>query len=195
MNLSEPFTAGDMGGARVWNRPEFGAGPPPTARALENVSLAAREEGFNQGRLEGLARGTEEARALTRCAASIVDQLARPLSSVDSAVEHLLVGLCMQIGQQLALRELKSAPEALAALVREAVGQLTLPAREVRVSLHPEDLAALQSVLDPASTPHWRLEPDPQLARGDCLVATDTAAVDAKMHRRVAEIARSLFEE
>lgn len=176
--------------ARRWKLPELSI-PPPTARELDDISAAARTE----GRAEGYAQGLEEARALAQRLSSMVGQLAQPLAAADAEVERLLVGLSLQIGSQLALRELQADPEALAAIVREAVSLLTPPPREVRVHLHPQDLAAVQGLLDRGGTAHWQLQADAKLARGDCVVETEAASVDARLRARAAEIARQLFGE
>jgi flagellar assembly protein FliH len=182
------------GTAKPWRMPELVV-PPPTARALEDITTAAREEGFQSGHADGVARGLEEARAIVQRLTSVLDQLARPLAAVDAEVERLVVGLSLQIGGQLAMRELKADPALVATIVQQAVGMLTPAPRDIRVRLHPQDLAAVQSVLAPGAGPNWQLQPDPKLARGDCVVETENAMVDARLQQRVAEVARQLFNE
>jgi flagellar assembly protein FliH len=180
--------------ARRWSGPDLAPSTPQTARQIENVAAAARAEGFESGHAEGFGRGLDEARALAARLSAMVEQLSKPLAAADAEVERLVVGLAMQIGSQLALRELKTDPAAVAAIVHEAVRLLTPPPREVRVRLNPEDLAAVQSALDPGG-PQWTAIPDAKLARGDCVVETEGATVDARMQSRVVEIARQLFAE
>jgi len=181
--------------ARRWVGPEFAATRTPlTARALEDTAAAAREEGFAQGRREGVEQGRAEIQALVARIASILDELALPLAAADAEIEKQMVTLCLQIGSQLALRELRTDPEAIATLVRESIKLLSPQSRDVRVRLHPEDLAALQPLIEIDGNRTWQLQADAKLARGDCMINTESAEVDARMESRVAEIARSLFE-
>lgn len=181
--------------ARRWVGPEFAATRSPlTARALEDTAAAAREEGFAQGRREGAEQARAEMMALVARVASIADQLSKPLAAADAEVEKQLVSLALQIGAQLALREVRTDPETVATLVRESIKLLPQQSREIRVRLHPEDLAAISPLLEAEVQRTWQMQADAKLARGDCLINTESAEVDARLDSRVAEIARSLFE-
>jgi flagellar assembly protein FliH len=168
--------------------------PPLTARAIDDTASLAREEGFAQGRREGFEQGGVEIQAAVQRIRSILDQLTQPLVAADVEVEKQMVALCLQIGAQLAMRELKADPQTVATLVRESIKLVSPQSRDVRVRLHPEDLAAIQPLLELDGNRSWQLQADPKLARGDCRVNTETAEVDARLDSRVAEIARSLFE-
>jgi flagellar assembly protein FliH len=128
---------------------------------------------------------------------SILTLLARPLEELDAAVEQELALLALTIGQHLLRRELKSDPAQIIAIIREAVGRLPAAARDVRVHLHPEDAAVVRERLPaPATERAWRIIEDPALARGGCLVRTDTSQIDARLESRVsAVIAAALGEE
>jgi flagellar assembly protein FliH len=181
--------------ARRWVGPEFAASRAPvTARALEDTAAAAREEGFAQGRREGLEQGRAQMQAQVARVASILDQLAHPLAAFDIEVEKQMVALCLQIGAQLALRELKIDPGTIAQLVRESIKLLSPQSRDIRVRLHPDDVAAVAPLLEADGNRGWQLQGDAKLARGDCMVNTDAAEVDARLDSRVAELARGLFE-
>lgn len=181
--------------ARRWVGPEFAnTRTPLTARALEDTAAAAREEGFAQGRREGIEAGRAEMNALVSRIASIAEQLSAPLAAADAEVEKQLVSLALQIGAQLALRELKTDPEAVATLVRESIKLVSPQSRTIRVRLHPEDVAAIQPLLDHEGERNWQAVSDAKLARGDCQVVTESAEVDARMDSRIADIARTLFE-
>ena len=181
--------------ARRWVGPEFAATRSPlTARALEDTAAAAREEGFAQGRREGAEQVRAEMTALIARVASIADQLSKPLAAADAEVEKQLVSLALQIGAQLALREVRTDAETVATLVRESIKLLPQQSREIRVRLHPEDLAAIAPLLEAELQRNWQLLGDAKLARGDCLINTESAEVDARLDSRIAEIARSLFE-
>lgn len=194
MSLSELLYAEQATQARRWATPLLDV-PRITASQLEELAADARAEAYAQGRAEGLARGAAEARQLIASLKTLTEQLRQPLAAIDAGVQNMVVELSLRIGSQLALRELRQDPAALLELVREALGLLTPAPLEPRIRLHPQDLETLREVLAQEPQPAWQLEADATLAPGDCRVAGDHAAVDARMSVRVAEIAKSLFGE
>lgn len=92
---------------------------------------------------------------------------------VRDTQEHL-VQLALAAAENV-LAGIPVSAEAVRAAVREALAQVEAGS-EVTVRLHPDDCAALGSEV-PAGV---RLEPDAQLARGDCLVKTPFGVVDAR---------------
>jgi flagellar assembly protein FliH len=75
-------------------------------------------------------------------------------------------------------------PERIAQAVRQAVAALPAATRELRVRLHPDDLALLRE-LD-AAEPHWQLQADPSLERGDCVLESERSRLDARVETRLA---------
>ena len=154
------------------------------------------EAGMAAGRAEMQSRLAEAQARVTRLDA-ILKLLARPLEELDAAVEQELALLALTIGQHLLRRELKTDPAQIIAIIRESVGRLPAAARDVRVHLHPEDAAVVRERLPaPATERAWSIIEDPALARGGCLVRTDTSQIDARLESRVgAIIAAALGEE
>jgi flagellar assembly protein FliH len=91
-------------------------------------------------------------------------------------------------------RELKTDPGEVVGVVRETMRHLPIAPRAARIRLHPDDVELVQSAFalrDDSKT--WRLEPDPLITRGGCVVETDTSRIDATVESRLAAIASRML--
>ncbi len=149
----------------------------------------ARAQAEMQSRLDELA-------SRVRRMDSVLQLLGKPLQALDEEVEKQILELALAVGKQLARRELSAAPAQILAILRECLEQLPLAAREVRVHLHPEDAAVVRERLaTPAEERAWSLIEDPTLARGGCLVRSDTSQIDARFESRVNAVLASALGE
>ncbi len=190
-------------GAQRWNLPLFGGGakpPPPTAAQIESIESAAHQEGFArgfaEGHAEGYAAGAAQVRAEAQRLRQLLEHASKPLAQLDAEVETVLTELALQAARRLVQREFEIDPARMAGTVREAIAALVAMPRELRVHLHPDDVAVLQGCLErPAELGAWRFVSDPALARGDCRIAGDTGWVDATLDARVRSMAQALHAE
>jgi len=169
----------------------------PLANSKRTAQDAARgyEAGLARARAE-MAPALEELAARVRRLDSVLQLLAQPLKALDDQVEQQLLELAFAVGKQLARRELAAVPAQILAILRECLEQLPLAARDVRVHLHPEDAAIVRERLAaPAEERAWSLIEDPTLARGGCLVRSDTSQIDARFESRVNAVLASALGE
>jgi flagellar assembly protein FliH len=168
-------------------------------RASESARQAEMDRGYEAGVSAGRAELQKQNEALAAQVVrldGILNQLARPLPTLEGEVEQQLVLLALAVGKQLARRELKTDPGQIAALIREAVGRLPAAAREVRVHLHPEDAAAVAQRLASAGQERaWSVVEDPTLTRGGCLVRSENSQIDARLESRVNAMVSSMLGE
>jgi flagellar assembly protein FliH len=182
-----------VAGYQRWEPPQMGQPPAPepaetpahpTVSDLEALERQAREEGraagFDQGLAEARAQGREHVARLE----AICAQAARPLDALDTAVEQELAQLALLVARRVIAHELAARPELVVQAVRQAAAALPSATRELRVRLHPDDLALLRE-LDAAEA-HWQLVADPALARGDCLLESERSRLDARVETRLA---------
>jgi type III secretion system HrpE/YscL family protein len=159
------------------------------AAALRAAALAdaqeARRRGLAEGHEEGLARATE---VLARAHAER-DAL---LSGVDREVVDLALGAARKIlGREVSERAaaVEIVAQALAAVRR---------ARQVRVRVSPEDALVLRAA-EPILTARlaqgagFELLEDPGIARGGCIVETESGQVDARLESQLAALRRALL--
>lgn len=188
-----------------WSLPVV-EGPLASSMREERVRAAGDQRAGQdaaRGYEAGLARAQaemaprlEELAARVRRLDGVLQLLAQPLKALDDQVEEQLLELAFAVGKQLARRELSAAPAQIVAILRECLEQLPLAAREVRVHLHPEDAAIVRERLAaPAEERAWTLVEDPTLARGGCLVRSDSSQIDARFESRVNAVLASALGE
>ncbi len=202
--MSEP--RGSVKPIERWSLPAV-EGPLANAARDERARAAADQRAGQEGvrgyeagvaRAQGEMQGrAAELNARVQRLDGILKLLAQPLRALDEEIEKQLLELAFAVGKQLARRELSAAPAQVVAILRECLEQLPLAARDVRVHLHPEDAAIVRERLAaPSAERAWSLIEDPTLARGGCLVRSDTSQIDARFESRVhAVLAAALGEQ
>lgn len=190
-SLSRIIRGEEASDCQAWSLPEVQSGAasrnrPVTARQLEEIQQQARQEGFQQGLQEGRDRGREELLNSVRCLEQILKTLDKPLEELDDSVEQQLAQLAMLVARQLVRRELKTDPEQVVGIVREALALLPVAARDVQLALNPEDAGIVRDALSlHEGEQAIRIVEDPVQSRGGCRVVTRTSQIDATIETRL----------
>ncbi len=212
MSSSDPWDDSD---ARRWLPPEMGAPEEPeteieeealpqlpTAEEIEAIRRQAWEEGQAEGREAGFEYARNEAREQARAELeprlaqldALLGALNQPFEALDEQVEQELLALIIAVVRQLLRREIQTDPGQIVGVVREALGILPVSARDIRVTLHPEDAELVrQAYAQGESEIHWKIIEDPMIARGGCEVLTATSRVDAGLETRLANVIAPLL--
>jgi len=189
--LSKVLRSEELSDCQAWNVPEVQSGQgnrnrPVTARQVEEITEQARQEGFSQGQQEGRDSGREELLGSVRSLEQIMRMLAKPLEALDDSVEQQLAQLAMLVARQLVRRELKTDPEQVIGVVREALSVLPVAARDVQLVLNPEDAVIVRDALSlHEGEQAIRIAEDPVQERGGCQVITSTSQIDASIETRL----------
>jgi flagellar assembly protein FliH len=155
---------------------------------------AGYEEGFAQGREEALAAGRREVEAQVAVLTRLVQSLAKPFEELDESVETELLSLATTIARQVVRRELQTDPQLVLAVIRESIGLLPVATREITLKLHPEDARLVREYESAAiEEGQWRILEDANRARGDCIVSTGHARIDASLNEQVTRIANAVL--
>ncbi len=153
---------------------------------LERLRREAVEEGRSAGYEEGLRQGREAVEEQARRLSSIADLLAAPLADLDETVVGQLADLARLMARHIVRREIALDEGVVMAAVDKAVASLPLAARELRILLHPDDLAVVRKiVVRGEGAPPWQLVGDPLIERGGCHVETADSTVDATVESRL----------
>ncbi|MCK4707269.1 MAG: flagellar assembly protein FliH [Gammaproteobacteria bacterium] len=156
------------------------------SKQQETVRQQSYEKSYAKGYMEGLSHGKKELREQFENLQSLMATLVMPLPNLDNQVVDELVQLCMAVVKQLVRRELKSSPDEIVAVVREALSLLPATAAEVSLELHPDDAKLIRSTLtQPESESGWKIVEDPLLTPGGCRVLTTTSRIDATLEKRI----------
>lgn len=174
---------------------------PITASQLEEIQIQAHREGFEQGLQEGRDAGREEFNQRVRYLEQIVQSLSEPFEALDKTVEQQLAQLAMLVARQLVRRELKTDPEQVIGVVREALSALPVTARNVQLALHPDDAEMIRESLSlregetdiqlappgerSADAGGIHIIDDPVQGRGGCRVITEVSQIDATVESRL----------
>lgn len=192
---------GEDAAARVvaWRAPEVpGAGAYRRTPEGDPAAVQQRawDQGFEQGRAAGLEAGSREVAARIEALEGVLDALARPLEDLDHRVEAELLALVQAIVRQLIRREVHQDPGHIVGVIREALTALPLGGGDVTVRLHPDDAGTVHAFLSEAPAERaWRVEADPLLERGGCLVTSPRSTVDARLDTRLARVVAGLLED
>ncbi len=170
--------------------------PPtlPTLQEIEEIQRQAREEGYEHGKAEGfefghneaLEAGRKEIQAKLDQVEQMFSTLGAPFRELDDQVEKELLTLVVSMVRQLVRREIRTDPNHIIGVMREALAILPVNARDIRVKMHPEDAEIVREMYKVADTEQgWQIEEDPVLQRGGCRVVTESSQVDASLESRL----------
>lgn len=166
----------------------------PTAQTLEALHQQAYDEGHALGYADGLAAGASEIGEKVALLAGLVDTLAEPLNVLDDEVVGATAELAILIAKHLVRRELKIDPGEIVAVVRDTMQHLPVATRNPRIRMHPEDIEIVESALSIGEESRsWRMQPDPLVTRGGCIVETEASRIDASVEARLAAIVSKMF--
>ncbi len=184
----------------AWRAPNV-AGPTQRSGGASlgdarNERQRAEREGFEQGRQAGLETARREIAAQSAALEKTLDALSRPFDELDQRFIEQVTVLVRAVTRQLLRRELQTDPGHIVGVVRTALAALPMAATEVVVRLHPDDAATLTNCLTPAAGERsWRVESDPLLERGGCLVLTPSSQIDARVETRIGRVIAGLFDD
>ncbi len=177
------------------------ASRPGSAERAEEA--AAREAAaYQRGLVEGERRLNEQ---LLRQRGELLDLQQGVLAALGQAVQKTvheaesgLIELALETARKL-VNDLPINDEMVAAAVRAALAEAE-GATEVKVLLHPDDLARLQAMNPPASfasagAPQAQFHASPEVSRGGCLVHTSLGVIDARRETRLDLIRQALNHE
>lgn len=163
----------------------------------DQLRRAAREEGFQAGRADGLRAAQDEVKkqlaAQQTQFLAVFDALESALSrdrtaTEDAALELTMASLARIMGQTPDV-------ESVVAVVRQASARLR-ESTQVRVRMAPADIELLKAagvlpvaLVPQASDVQWIAD---AAVEGGCVLQTATGDLDARLHKQVASLAEAL---
>ncbi|HEY7883742.1 MAG TPA: FliH/SctL family protein [Cellvibrionaceae bacterium] len=173
-----------------------------TAEQLQEIVHSAEQEGFDKGYRDGLNQGRDEGykagqqQGLSemrsqlmadqkRCQA-LAHALTFPVEQQDQQLQALLLTVVERLARAVVRRDLTVAPADIGALVRRAIAALPKGASHVRIYLHPDDLARVESPLREQAALEFIA--DRELNPGGVRVETPDSLVDDSVEHRLNEV-------
>ncbi len=153
-------------------------------RAAAEVTEQARRDGFQQGLIEGKEEANTTAIRLLNDLGALQEEIAR-----ESA--RLAIQICRTIlGEQLSLDQSR-----VVELARQALHH-SISGTWVILLVHPEDVERLEREREllhrTARGADVRIEADPSLSKGGCIVRTDFGEVDASIEAILQNLSEKL---
>jgi len=168
-----------------------------TRASFQDQNSALHQEVFAQGLAQGRVQAAAEAQKMLadyqagqgQQAAHQLAQLFTSASAQLAAAEQTIaegtLALACEIARQVLRHELSVNPQALMAVIRQALGLLVEPNKAAVLRLHPLDLELLAAGLNSEFTGlALSLRADASLSRGGCVVESAGAVVDASVEKR-----------
>jgi flagellar biosynthesis/type III secretory pathway protein FliH len=166
------------------------------ADALTREAEALREEARRCGYDEGRAAAANE---LTETVAAAALEREQARARVEPALLPMAARLAAQMAQRIVGRAVELAPALLEEIAGRALAASRARGGAIRLYLHPEDRAALDS--DPARArllarlvagTALELRSDERVGRHGCVVETATVRIDARLAPQLAALERAL---
>lgn len=183
-----------------------------SAEALEEIRQQARDEGYQQGYQEGLEQGQREGRvkgeelgfqsglqrgedqinAQHERLGALIKSLQRPLAKQQQELEAALLRLVIDTAATVVKQELASRRELLQQTVSDALAALPHGEPQLRISVHPDDLALLEEVRE-REHGEWSLRADPSMLAGGVVIQGANSYLDYSVEGRFSQVAQQLL--
>ncbi len=125
-----------------------------------------------------------------------LDALSRPFEGLDQRFHEEILELVKAVARQLVRREMRLDPTHIVGVVREGLAALPMAAADIVVRMHPDDAQVMRECLaSEAGERNWRIEPDPLMERGGCVIATPDSQVDSRLETRLGRVIATMFED
>jgi len=161
----------------------------PTAEEIERIHQQAYQEGFAAGMRDGRAQGE----AFSLHMKELLVELEHSLQRFEGVMAEQILELALDIARQLVRRSIRQDPDAILAVVREAIESLPQLSQNPVLVLHPEDANIVRQMLAyEYQESVWRVVDDPHMDRGGCRIETAESEIDATLESRWKRIVAAL---
>ncbi len=193
MTLSKIIRSANIVDLKPWQAPSLSL-TGAVAAGVDPRQLPGYEDGYDQGYQAGLDAARKQMQASVDHLRMLLETVQNPLATINDQVEDELVQLAMTIAGQVIRRELRTDPDQIAVVVKEARRSLAEITGTLRIGLHPGDAPLVRSMFSKdEELDGIIIEEDISLTPGGCTLSTSTAFVDASLETRIAKLAVQLL--
>ena len=161
--------------------PQIDAGPDPAG--LIHARELARREGMEEGRREAAALLEGERVALKALIASMNEVM----QDFEQSLANDVLSMSLELAKLIIRQSLRVKPEAVVAVVREAVESLPGVSDQTVLLVHPADAVLIRMAAEndrALGELPWKIVEDEHIERGGCRLETPTTEVDATLETR-----------
>jgi flagellar assembly protein FliH len=172
----------------------------PTIEQISGIQEQARQEGYNAGHAEGLAKGYDEGQEKAALETARLGNLAgaftTAIGNADETIAQHILDLSLDFAHALLKSALTIRPELVIPIVKEAVRYLPVLHQPALLFLHPDDAVLVgDRIGDELTKMGWQLTTDAQLDPGSCRVETASNQIDASLPTRWKRLAAALGKD
>lgn len=154
----------------------------------QEISAAAREQGFETGRRLALEQCGAELRRVAAALAAAAGRLHEARQRLHEGLVATLPTAAVEIAGRILGRELSLRPDTLVHIVREGILAVA-PAGRMAIRLHPDDLTIIERhrelLAEALGAAEVRFDPAPTVGRGDCFIETEGLTLAAGLPQLV----------
>jgi flagellar assembly protein FliH len=186
----QPLRMSALAGTRA--RHDGGRGTERTRGSdVEARIAAAFKDGLAEGRYQANAEAEEREKQAGLTAqqrwSGLLEGLAAGIAEIESTTADRLLDLSAMLAARIACREISIARNRIEPVLAEALRLVTGACRQLEVSAHPSDCAAIETWLKPQCEDRaLTIRADASLTPGGCLLRADDTILDATLQTRVA---------
>jgi flagellar biosynthesis/type III secretory pathway protein FliH len=162
----------------------------------DNIREKAYKSGYEDGQEKAFKEMQERIDSIHNIFRKGIEDIASVKQRILSQSENDIVRLATAIAKRLACRELQQHPDTIVAIVKEAIKTVGGEDKVV-IEVHPDDHAILTQYMDELREnpegPVIRMEANPEVKPGGCIVVADTGLIDMSLEERMDSIDQLLI--
>lgn len=152
--------------------------------ALGRYLAKARQDGFEQGKKEGLQIGLNEAKASIAEQSQMLVQMAHSFSESvkksNDEISESLLNLALDIAKAMLKSRMQVNDDVILPVIRDAISQLPYVIQPAVLILNPADMSiVMQEMSGEIALGGWQLREDQVIEQGGCMIETGANQIDA----------------
>lgn len=160
----------------------------PKGPSVEEIQKKAFQRGFAEGQKVGFDSGTKKVDPAIRSLHQALVKLQNIRQEIHQEIEKEVVQLALAIAKKIVCHEVKTSPETVACVAREALSRVENPGK-IKIKLNPEDLQFINDTKSQLSrflqnVDNIRFEAADSVQSGGCLIETDRGDIDARIEKQ-----------
>lgn len=157
-----------------------------------------RKKGLEQGRKEGLKQGRTLAEKELKTSQQSLEQLAtsllQPIEEQQERAEQILLNTLLALVRAVINQETQISTDIIQRALRTTINSLPKQADDITVQLNPADHGIVQTLLGEIA-PEARIQANPQISRGGCIVESNEQVLDYTIEKRFQHAVQTMLVE
>ena len=170
----------------------------PSLDEIEKIRQDAYDEGFKQGKSDGLAAGLTTGRATSdKRLLELVNAFGSPMQAQDKRLEDVLLMMVNKLCRQVIQRELLLDSAVICSVIKAFFDEIEDTEKKCCIKLNPVDIERVKIFLAD-QYPHvqqCRLEADKKISAGGCIFSSDAHYIDALVETRINIMINDVYDQ